>query len=81
MVLTLTAGTIGDNNATFGIIDAPMGTEYAKTNLYKDRGITAEALIDTLTHADGSKSVHILPLVVEKIDGPSHAYSPNHYSR
>ncbi len=87
MVLTLTAGTIGDNNATFGIIDAPMGTEYAKTNLYKDRGITTEALIDTLTfvltltHADGSESVHILPLVVEKIDGPSHAYSLNHYSR
>lgn len=70
MVLVLNAGTIGNNGATFGIIDAPMGTEYAKTSLYKSRGITTEALINTLTfvltltHADGSITTHILPLTV-----------------
>lgn len=76
MVYVLSAGTLGNNGATFGIIKAPMGTEYAKTGLYKDRGIRAADLSDTLTfsliltHADGSVTTHILPLEVEKIDTP-----------
>lgn len=70
MVFILDAGTLGNLGATFGIINEYMGTTSAKTTLYKDRGISAEDLISSLTfslsltHADGSVTTHILPLTV-----------------
>lgn len=70
MVFVLDAGTLGNLGATFSIINEYMGITSAKTGLYEDKGITAEALIDTLTfcltltHADGTVTTHSLPLTV-----------------